>query len=283
MLTRRSLLSFLVIVLVMAAAVIAGCRNLETGEALVPTPSLMLLPSVQPTVQPTISPTVQPTVKATVKPTVKPTIQPTPTLFILGSSYDSSLDLRAAPIEVPLELQIPALNVLAPVLGVGLTSKNVMDAPKGPMGDPVWHKAFWYRGSGIPGDPGTATIAGHVNNLLGDPEIFANLEDLQPGELIILHVLLTGTDIYFIVDQVKVYSNKESSDPAVLTLIFGAGPMAGLGPQPSLDGLSHLTLITCAGNYVNGAFDHHTVVYATRSKKEPLPEVFQWDYLLPPK
>ena len=29
-----------------------------------------------------------------------------------------------------------------------------MDAPKGTAADPVWQSAFWYRGSGIPGDVG---------------------------------------------------------------------------------------------------------------------------------
>jgi sortase (surface protein transpeptidase) len=84
--------------------------------------------------------------------------------------------------------------------------------------------------------------------------------ELQPGDLIIIHDLRSTMDIRFIVEQVKVYSIQESSDPAVLTRIFGGGPKA------ALDGLSHLTLITCAGNIVNGQFDHHSVVYATRSK-----------------
>ncbi|HBA92871.1 MAG TPA: hypothetical protein DCZ08_14405, partial [Anaerolineaceae bacterium] len=88
--------------------------------------------------------------------------------------------------EVPLELQIPVLNVKAPVLGVGLTAENVMDAPKGPIGDPIWHTAFWYRGSGIPGEPGTAVIAGHVTDLLSNPEIFANLHKLKPGDVIVV-------------------------------------------------------------------------------------------------
>ncbi|OGO41895.1 MAG: hypothetical protein A2W36_01860 [Chloroflexi bacterium RBG_16_58_14] len=172
----------------------------------------------------------------------------------------------AGPIDVPLELQIPSLKVNAPVLGVGLTSENVMDAPKGPIGDPVWHSAFWYRGSGIPGESGTATIAGHVNDPLGEPEIFAHLQDLQPGDLIVVHYTTSNVDIRFIVDQTKVYSIEESSTASVLTQIFGAGPIAGTGPQPAPDGLSHLTLITCTGDIVNGRFDHHTVVYATRSK-----------------
>ena len=35
--------------------------------------------------------------------------------------------------------------------------------------------------------------------------------------------------------------------------------------EAASDGLSHLTLITCAGTYIHGQFDHRTVVYATRS------------------
>ena len=89
---------------------------------------------------------------------------------------------------------------------------------------------------------------------------------VQPGDQIIIHYTISNIDITFTVDQVKVYSLQESSDPAVLAQIYGAGPVSGTEPQPSLDGLSHLTLITCAGNIVNGQFDHHVVVYATHSK-----------------
>jgi len=141
-----------------------------------------------------------------------------------------------------------------------------MDSPKGPIGDPIWQTAFWYRGGGVPGDIGTATIAAHVDDPLGAPEIFAHLQDLHPGDLIILHLKNTAINIRFTVNEIKVYSVQQSSDPAVLTRIYGAGPVAGTGPQPSPDGLSHLTLVTCAGFIVKGEFDHHTVVYATRGK-----------------
>jgi hypothetical protein len=162
--------------------------------------------------------------------------------------------------------QIPSLKVDAPVLGVGLNADNVMDTPKGQIGDPIWQTAFWYRGSSIPGEVGTATIAGHVDDPFGLPEIFAHLQDLRPGDLIIIHVKNTTVDIRFTVDEVKVYSIQESSDPAVLKRIFGAGPVSGTPPQPSPDGLAHLTLITCSGNFINGKFDQHAVVYATLSK-----------------
>jgi hypothetical protein len=205
-------------------------------------------------------PTVEETIKPTFVPTVEPTITPTPTQFVFGQLLDKVLDLRAGPVDVPLELLIPTIKIKIPMLGVGLTKENRMDAPKGPIGDPVWHTAFWYRGSVVPGEPGTATVAGHVNDPLGNPEIFAHLKELQPGDLITVHDPRSTMDIRFIVDQVKVYSIQESSDPAVLSRIFGGGSKA------AIDGLSHLTLITCAGNIVNGQFDHHTVVYTTRSK-----------------
>jgi hypothetical protein len=247
-LTRRSRFGCLAIGLIIAAALV-GCGNKETGEALsAPPPSPTLLSADQPTVQ----------------PIVQPTVEPTPTLFVLGPLFDSNLALTAGPVDVPLELQIPSLQVNAPVLGVGLTSENVMDAPKGSIGDAVWHTAFWFRGSGVPGEIGTATIAAHVNDPLGNPEIFANIQYLRPGDLIIIHIKHTLIDIRFLVDQTEVYSTQQSSDPAVLTKIFGVGPVSGTGPQPAPDGLSHLTLITCAGYIVNGEFDHHTVVYATR-------------------
>jgi hypothetical protein len=51
---------------------------------------------------------------------------------------------------------------------------------------------------------------------------------------------------------------------AVLTSMYGAGPVAGKPPQPSPDGLARLTLVTCAGTFVDGTHDHRLVVYATR-------------------
>jgi hypothetical protein len=262
MFTRHGSLGCLVTVLV-TAVVLGGCGIKETGEAPVqPSPSLMSLPLVQRVDQSTT----QPFAQSTDQLTAQPTVQPTPTELVLGPLFDVGLDIKAGPVEVPLELKIPSLKVNAPVLGVGLTSGNEMDAPKGPIGDPVWHSAFWYRGSGLPGESGTATIAGHVNDPLGRSEIFANLQDLQQGDLIIIHYTESNIDIAFTVDQVKVYSLQESSDPAVLAQIYGTGPVSGTAPQPALDGLSHLTLITCAGYIVNGQFDHHVVVYATQSK-----------------
>lgn len=249
--TCRNRLRCLATIMVVAAA-LTRCANKQTGKQ-VPadlSPSATLLSLAQLTLQP------QP----------PPASLATPTLFVPGQFTDPVIDLKAGPEDTPLELDIPALKIKAPIIAVGLTVDNVMDAPKGEIGDPIWSSAFWYRGSGIPGDPkgGTATIAGHVNDPLGRPEIFANLQDLKPGDLIIIHLKNTNLDMRFIVDQVKIYSVKESSDPLVLAQIYGSGPVTGTEPEPASDGLAHLTLITCAGYIINGEFDHHTVVFATR-------------------
>jgi hypothetical protein len=243
-LTRRTSPGCVAIVLVVAA-MLAGCGIQETGQTQpAPAPSPLLFPANVPTIQ--------------------PTVQASPGPFMLGPLVESDLDPYAPPETVPLDLQIPSLKVNAPVVAVGLTSGNIMDSPKGPISDPIWGTAFWYRLGGVPGDVGVATIAGHVDDPLGGPEIFAHLGNLHSGDLIIIHLRNTTFDIRFKVDKTVVYSVQQSSDPAVLTQIFGAGPVAGTAPQPSPDGLSHLTLVTCAGYIVAGKFDHHTVVYSTR-------------------
>jgi sortase (surface protein transpeptidase) len=176
---------------------------------------------------------------------------------------DLGLDLRAPPVEVSLELRIPSLRIRASVLAVGITPKNLMDAPKGLAGDPVWQKAFWYRGSAIPGDPGTATIAGHVT-VGGRPALFARLKDLRPGDLIIVHDTRSGLDARFIVTEMQTYSVQQAADPSVLARVYGTAPVAGKNSEPAPEGRSRLTLITCSGSLVRGSYDHRLVVYAQR-------------------
>ncbi|HLF39846.1 MAG TPA: class F sortase [Acidimicrobiia bacterium] len=185
-------------------------------------------------------------------------------LTVPAALVDEALDLRAWPMAVPLELQIPSLGITASVTGVGITPKNVMDAPMGPIDDPVWQQAFWYRGSAVPGALSTALLAGHVGGPRGTSAIFAHLDRLRPGDPIVVRDTRRALDVRFAVTESKTYSLDEAAEPAVLTRIYGVGPVAGTEPQPSADGLSHLTLITCTGTFRNGTHDHRLVVYATR-------------------
>lgn len=231
---RRLISCFAILVL---SILFAGCGNKATGEELTEdSPSPMPTPLVHKTVQ--------------------VIIQPTPTPSIPEPLFDPDLDLNSEPVNVPLELQIPSLKVDAPVIGVGLNSENEMDAPKGPIGGSIWQTAMWYRGSGVPGEPGTATFAGHVNDPLGLPGVFGHLRNLSPGDLIVVRFKNTSEEIRFIVVQNIVYNKREAADPDLRAQIFGAEPLP--------DDLSHLALITCTGYIVNGEYDGFRVIYATR-------------------
>jgi hypothetical protein len=199
-------------------------------------------------------------------PPAADSLRPDAYLPVPDALVDAGLDLRAGPVPVPLELRMPTVDSSAPVIGVGMTPTDVMDAPMGGDDDPVWRQAFWYRGSAVPGTASTAVIAGHVNDPLGRPGTFAHLEELEVGDEVVVHDVRNGLDIAFTVTSSHSYPLAETTDAAVLTRIYGAGPVAGTGPQPSADGLAHLTLITCTGTFRDGTHDHRLVVEATRSR-----------------
>jgi sortase (surface protein transpeptidase) len=178
----------------------------------------------------------------------------------------SGLSLRAAPVAVPLVLQIPKIGVNVSVLGVGLTATNVMDAPEGRASNPVWQQAFWYRGSAVPGVASTALIAGHIDDPLGRLGSFGRIGELRTGDVITIHDTRTGRNVRFAVTASKSYSLAQARDRSVLTGMYGSGPVTGHKPQHSKDGLAHLTLVTCAGTFDHaiGTHDHRLVVFATR-------------------
>jgi hypothetical protein len=234
----------------MATTILAACGNAQASDSQ-PARQAAAATSPLPGAQPAIAPSAE-------------------QLLVQAPLVDPSVDLRAGPVDVPVELRIPSLRIGAPVLGVGLNAKSVMDTPTGSANDPVWHKVFWYRGGGIPGDTTTATIAGHVDDVLGRPAIFAHLKDLKPGDRIVVHDTRTDVDVEFVVTATVIYTLKQTLDRTVLSRIYGSGPVDGQGPQPSPDGLAHLTLLTCTGHWVNGwgTFDHRLAVYA---ESLPLP------------
>lgn len=185
------------------------------------------------------------------------------TLPVPKALFKRGLDLRAPEVAVPLRLLIPKIGVDAPVFGVGVTPKHVMDAPMGPPDDPSWHQAFWYRGSAVPGAASTALLAGHIDGG-GRPATFARLSELRKGDRIVVHDTRTDLDVKFVVTGAVQFSLAQTATPAVLALMYGVGPVEGKKPQPSDDGLAHLTLVTCSGTYVAGTHDHRLAVFATR-------------------
>jgi hypothetical protein len=177
---------------------------------------------------------------------------------------ERDIDLRAGPVPEPITLQIPTIGLDGEILGVGMTAKEVMDAPGGSADAPAWQQAFWYRGSAVPGETSTALIAGHVNDPLGRPGVFARLDELGPGDQVTVHDSRTGSDVRFAVTSAQSYTLAEAADPAVLRTMYGAGPVDGRWPIASEDGLAHLVLVTCAGTYRGNTHDHRLVVQAVR-------------------
>lgn len=258
---------FIIAILLLTITLIVSCVQHEPwkdGENLSASHSYILISRIPRSKDAAKQPMREPKDLQSITPIPMESSTPTPLPSILGSDYDSTLDLHAGPVPIPLKILIPILKVDAPILGVGLTKDNNMDAPKGLYGDPNWSSAFWYRGSAIPGEPGTATIAGHVNGPGGEHETFAQIKKLKPGDLIIIKVKNTNTVFYFVVDEVKKYSLDELSEPEITDRIFGNSK--GANGKRLTDDVSHLTLITCTGNYIDGEFDHRIVVFSTLRK-----------------
>jgi hypothetical protein len=189
-----------------------------------------------------------------------------PALPVPAPLYANSLDIRAGPVPVAIQLRIPSIHVDAQVLGVGVLVNDVMDAPEGRINDPVWQQAFWYRGSAVPGVPSTAVIAGHVNGPRGTQGVFGHIDQLRPGDPIVVHDPRSGLDVRFAVTRTADFTLAQTTDKGVLQQIYGIGPVAGTTPQTSADNRAHLTLITCAGDFDTrlGTHDHRLAVFATR-------------------
>ena len=186
----------------------------------------------------------------------------------LSSAVTTSLrrNLEAPAVKVPLALVIPSIAVDSPILAVGMTAKAAMSAPEGGANSRDWSDTFWYRGSAIPGAVGTATIAGHIDDRFGDYAVFGRLSQLVPGDRIYVRNTTTGLSEEFVVTTSHAYTLAQARTLPVLDLIYGTGPPHGLAPQPSSDGLAHLSLVTCAGQWL-AALDTHSerlVVSAVR-------------------
>jgi LPXTG-site transpeptidase (sortase) family protein len=126
---------------------------------------------------------------------------------------------------VPKKIEIPAIQVNAPVIGVGLLKDGEMDVPSD------GETTGWFNLGYKPGEPGNAAIAGHVSSKRG-PAVFYNLKKLKLGD----EVIITGAGsekLTFVVLGVESYPRQQSP----LNKIFGYTNRGALN------------LITCSGTY----------------------------------
>jgi sortase (surface protein transpeptidase) len=142
---------------------------------------------------------------------------------------------------LPSRLIVPALNIDANVQHVGLTEKGNMANPKG------FKDVGWYKYGTVPGNLGSAVMAGHLDNGLGLPGVFKHLQDLQPGDDIYT-VDSTGGRLHFKVSRIASFNYDE----------------APTGVFSNVDE-AYLNLITCGGAWIPGlkTYDKRIVVYST--------------------
>ncbi|MCR4279493.1 MAG: class F sortase [Candidatus Zambryskibacteria bacterium] len=126
----------------------------------------------------------------------------------------------------PKRLRIPSIGVDAHVEQVGLTSSGNMDAPAGP------DNAGWYKYGVKPGEVGSAVIDGHSGWRDNIPAIFDNLGNVKVGDKIYVEGS-DGTTTTFVVRDIREYGYNDDAYE-----IFN-----------SSDGLAHLNLITCTGEW----------------------------------
>ncbi|TSC81971.1 MAG: hypothetical protein G01um101420_754 [Parcubacteria group bacterium Gr01-1014_20] len=125
---------------------------------------------------------------------------------------------------LPVRLKIPSINVDAPVEYVGLTPNGAMDAPKESA------NVAWFNQGPLPGESGSAVIAGHFGWKNGKASVFDDLHKLRKGDKLSVEDG-KGAVTTFVVRESRRYDPKaDASD------VFG-----------SSDGKTHLNLVTCEG------------------------------------
>jgi sortase A len=140
----------------------------------------------------------------------------------------------------PARLQIPRLNIDAAVESVGQTHDGLMDVPRAAQ------NVAWYNLGAYPGDAGNAVLSGHLDDRGGAPAVFWRLDELEPGDLVIV-VDSAGRSQRFEVTRKESYP----FDQAPLQEIFGFTLSR------------NLNLITCEGVWdrANRNYDRRLVVY----------------------
>lgn len=152
------------------------------------------------------------------------------------TSEPTAVQAAVEPVETSMRLQIPSLHIDAVMETVGLTAAGSMAVPKDPM------NVGWYELGPRPGEPGNAVLAGHIDWYGGVTGVFADLDQLKPGDQIVT-VDEAGVETIFIVRELKtMLASADASE-----IFF------------STDNQAHLNLITCSG-----AWDKSAKQYTTR-------------------
>ncbi|MGW3731141.1 class F sortase [Streptomyces sp. NPDC000851] len=145
------------------------------------------------------------------------------------------------PYSVPDRVRIPAIQVNAPMMPVGLDSAGWVDAPPPANAN----LAGWFTGAVSPGEKGTAVIVGHVDNHQG-PAVFYGLGSLKRGNRVEVSRQDRRTAVFEIYSIEVFEKNNFPGDR-----VYGS------------KGTPELRVITCGGGFSEqNGYDGNVVAFA---------------------
>jgi LPXTG-site transpeptidase (sortase) family protein len=142
---------------------------------------------------------------------------------------------------VPDRVAIPAIQVDAPIMPVGLDADGWVGAP--PPEDP--NLAGWFTGAVSPGEKGTAVVVGHVDNKQG-PAVFYGLGALKKGNRVEVS-RQDGKTAVFEIYGIEVFEKDDFPGDRVY----------------ASKGTPELRVITCGGGFTKqNGYDGNVVAFA---------------------
>jgi len=143
---------------------------------------------------------------------------------------------------IPVRLRLASLGVDAPVIPTGVNQRTGQMAVPSNVRD-----VAWYEFGSLPGEPGSAVLAAHVDLAGQGPGVFFGLRTVDDGDIVEVE-FSDGTVSVFRVEARTAYQK----DELPLDTIFAR------------EGSPVLTLITCGGGFSesSGSYDSNVVVYA---------------------
>ena len=160
----------------------------------------------------------------------------------LAIRVGAEVDDNSRPIDTnasAYRLQIPTLAVDAPIVAVDVDDKGVLGVP----GDPA--EIGWWAEGPIPGSGrGTSVLAGHVNTANRGPGALIGIEDLEPGD----QIVIVGWDntTTFEVESIEQYPRSDLPAEAFAQARTG-----------------RLALVSCGDlNESTGEYRNNVIVYA---------------------
>jgi LPXTG-site transpeptidase (sortase) family protein len=217
---------------------VASASTTETAPAtsLLPTPATTAASSTSTT---TTTTTTSPSTTGPVRATT-PAVSAPPTTLAPVVTHRAAIDVLAPrPVTAPVQLSIPDLEVDGPVLPAGVNSENELDVPPDAL------TLVWYRHGPLPGEPGSAVIAGHLN-WQGVTGLFANLASTPVGATVTV-TYGDGSQRAFTVTTVELVPKPEVSVNGVF----------------ARDGERVLRLVTCGGEFDDSVNSYRSNVVVT--------------------